>query len=423
VPTFRPFRGLRYDRTAGDLSKLICPPYDVIGAAEREHLLGRHPDNAVRVEFPVLPGHENGGYREAAVTLRTWRDDGVMRLDDVPTFSVYEQRFRLGEGPERVQRGVFGRLRLEPFGEGIRAHERTLSAPKEDRLRLLRATATDTSPIVLLGDRSEALTQVLDRTVGSAPDAQAVDDAGVTHRLWVVDGDDERAVAIGAAVAAGAVTIADGHHRYETALRYRDESAAASTAGGGGERPEDFVLADILDLGSADGPTILPTHRVVHGDAGLANEIVRAIHGRFAVEHPDLETVVGAFEPPFRTGPRRIGVVTPRRAGEIDLERSDLGGLFDDETAAAVRALDVAVLDAMLGPFLEAGRGATLSYTHAAREAADAVRSGDAALAFLLAPTPLESVIAVAAAGAVMPQKSTFFYPKAATGLVMYPFG
>ena len=419
VPTLRPFRGLRYDPRAGELSRLICPPYDVIGVADRDRLLARDPHNAVRVEFPVLPGHENGGYAQAARMLASWRKAGAMRVDASPSLYVYEEHYRLGQAPERVQRGVFGRLLLEPLGDGIRPHERTLSAPKEDRLRLLRATATNTSPIILLSDAGPALAGQLDPVTRATPDAVATDDASVTHRLWVVPGEHPAAAAIADVVSSAPLTIADGHHRYETALRYREESGASS--GDAPSRPEDFVLALVLGVGADDGPTILPTHRVLRGDPALATEVIRSVHGTFRVEHRAVADVVRGYAPPFPGGPGRIGVVTSSHAGELVLDRGEVDRLLGRETPRAVRSLDVAVLDAVLRPLVEDHPDITVSYTHDAAEAADAVGKGDVIAAFLLAPTALESVVAVAAAGAVMPQKSTYFYPKAATGLVMYP--
>lgn len=426
MPTLRPFRALRFDpAVVGDLSAVISPPYDVISPAERERLLARHPRNVVRIELPVVspgsnaPGHADP-YDQAARTLADWQRDGTLRTDPEPALYAYEATYRMGAADERLQRGFFARLRLEPLGGGVRPHEKTLSAPKEDRLRLLRATRVDTSPIVLLPDPDAgAIGEVLAGIAQDPPDLEATDDAGVRHRVWQVASGRPEATAM---LAAGSrpITIADGHHRYETALRYRDEARGAGAAGDG---PEGYVLALVVDVGSGDGPTILPTHRLLSGEASPQRELVRVVHGAFAADHRPSDTVVGEFVPPFRAPPGRIGVLLPRVAAMLSVEPARVEALFDRSTSAVVRSLDVAVLEAVLRPFLSEHPDVRLSYTHDAREAAAAVESDDALAAFLLSPTPIESVLAVAAAGESMPQKSTYFYPKVATGLVMYPLG
>jgi uncharacterized protein (DUF1015 family) len=424
VPVLRPFRALRYDPAlVGDLSLVICPPYDVISSALRDRLLARHPRNAVRVELPV-------DHTEAATTLAAWRRTGVLRRDPRPAAYAYEQRFRLpGEDGERTQRGFFARLRLEAPGQGIRPHERTMPGPRAERLGLLRATGTDTSPIVVLaGDPDGRAAELLEGVVdGGPPAAEATDDGGVLHRLWVLTADRQAARSLLEGASADPLTIADGHHRYETALHYRDERRAAGTGARPGEAPEDHVLALVQPVGPrpAATPTVLPTHRLLVPPRaagrlpGALEPYVRSI------PRPAAELVT-AFSPPFAAGGGgRFGLLLRGAAFELEARPGAVEPLFGKHAPAVVRTLDVAVLEAVLEAVLGAGLGApatgTLRYTHDAREAAAMVDSGDAAAAFLLGPTPVESVIAVAAAGAVMPQKSTYFHPKVATGLVMDP--
>ena len=458
VPIVRPFRALRYDAAAlGDLSAVICPPYDVITPAERERLLARDPRNAVRVELPVaLPGapratgaEPRDPYQRAAETLRAWRADGTLRLDPDPSLYVYEERYRLsGEGPDtpwRTQRGFFAVLRLEPFGDGVRPHERTLRAPKQDRLRLLRATATNSSPIVLLSDdRTGRTAGALGGIARTIPTGEATDDAGIRHRTWALSADDPVAGVLIAGAEAGPLTIADGHHRYEAALRYREERLAGTDAKPHDDGPDaatdssfDHVLVLVLDaalFGARSGPVILPTHRLVGGDAAVAEDLVAGARTYFEITARAPAELVTAFSPPFRDWRGgRLGLLVRGEAYELGPRPEALGPLFPAGTPEVLRRLDVAVLEAVLAPLAtlegsDAGHGpgvaralGQVSYTHDAQEARRAVESGAAAVAFLLPPTPVGDVMSVAAAGALMPQKSTYFYPKAATGLVMYP--
>jgi uncharacterized protein (DUF1015 family) len=447
VPTLGPFRALRYDpAVVGDLSVVISPPYDVISPSERARLLARHPRNVVRLELPVSTAGEGGPdpadpYRAAADTLRAWRQDGTFQVDQQPSLYVYEQRYHLpgdpSEGAARIQRGFFARLRLEPFGEGVRPHERTLDAPKEDRLRLLRATETDTSPIVVLSDGPGGPTaEILAGIAAQLPTAEANDDEGTRHRLWALSDDASAQSDLIAAAEARPLTIADGHHRYETALRYRDErrsgrSTPARDASGpaDGEEPFadeafDYVLALVIDAGGSTtggGPTVLPTHRLLAGDRALAQAMAADSENYFIVSPARPDELVRQFSSPLVEGPAgSFGLLVADAAFHLAARPEVVAPLFPPSVPAVVRALDSAILEVVLGRLLADPR---LSYTHDAHEARRAVESGVAAAAFLLRPTAVPDIIRVAAAGALMPQKSTYFYPKAATGLVMYPFG
>jgi uncharacterized protein (DUF1015 family) len=422
---------------AGDLSALICPPYDVISPEQRERLLARSPYNAVRVELPAVPGsgasveppgQPDDDYATAAATLRAWRDHGVLRVDETPALYVYEEAFRLAGDAERVQRGFFARLRLEPLGLGVRPHERTMSGPKEDRLRLLRAAATQTSSIVVLpGVRDGRLGEVLGGVAAREPDAEATDDAGVRHRLWVVPGGSAAAAGLVDTVGTGPLTIADGHHRYETALRYRDERRAsdASARRGSGDAPVDHVMALVLDPGrGTDRPTILPTHRVLHGAAVLGRVVLAAAREYLRVTARDPDGLIRSFFPPFSGAIGRAGLIVGAAGFEVDLTAPGAANLAGGDAPAVVRVLDVAVVEGLLRVVRDTvghGEPWLVTYTHDAVDAARAVTTGDAAAALLVAPTPLSAILDVAASGAVMPEKSTYFYPKVATGLVMNP--
>lgn len=436
MPDIRPFRALRFDVTnVGDLAQVVAPPYDVIDPGQHARLLARHPANVVRLDLPEeAHGDEpDDRYRRAARTLAAWRSDGVLRKDPHPSIYVYEQAYRVpGTDVERTQRGFFGRLRLEPFGpaSGVLPHERTLSGPKEDRYKLLRATGVNTSPVVGLVDDGQRV--VADAQRGWAagdPEVDVVDDDGVRHRLWSVPADGDRADAVGAVLAAatmGPVAIADGHHRYETALRYRDERRMSRSCE---EDPAfDYVL--MLFLPVDDSLTVLPTHRIVRGldDAATAALLERASE-LFDVERDvaaaDLRSTFDAAALAAGGG-GRFGLWTRAGGARLSARR----GAFEaylPAGGAAVRALDVVLLgvalDRLLGLDAAAVAAGAVAYTKSASDAIDRVDRNDdgASAAFLLEPTPVASVIAVARDGDVMPQKSTYFFPKALTGLVINP--
>ena len=436
MPDIRPFRALRYDpATVADLALVVAPPYDVIDAAEETRLLERHPANVVRLDKPsAQPGDEaDDRYRRAARTLAGWRSDGTFRKDPHPSLYVYEQAYRVpGTDVIRTQRGFFGRLRLSAFGEGaVLPHERTMSGPKEDRYKLLRATGVNTSPVVAVyDDPSSAGSRVLDAVTARAPDVDLTDDDGVRHRLWAIEADGDGAAAVAPlldAASRGPVTIADGHHRYETALRYRDERRMSRSCE---EDPAfDYILTLFIDAG-AEPLTILPTHRIVRGlgDDGAAALLDR-LEDLFEVERGvDQTDLRDRFDAAglARGGDGRFGVWT-RAGGALLTARSQAFDPLLPDGGAALRSLDVSLLGAALerlaGIDSEAVAAGAIEYTKSAGEAIERVEAGldGADAAFLLEPTPVAAVLAVAADGDVMPQKSTYFYPKALTGLVINP--
>jgi uncharacterized protein (DUF1015 family) len=417
----------------GDLSLVLSPPYDVISPDEQHRLLGRHPRNVVRLDLPEAEAGDDPEerYRRAARILAAWRSDGTLRKDPRPSIYAYEQTYVVpGTGVERIQRGFFGRLRLEAFGDGaVLPHERTLDAPKEDRYRLLRATGVNTSPVVgLYADRTGAAARVLESIAATPPDVEARDEEGIRHRLWVVpeDADGGAATTLAALAGAGPITIADGHHRYETALRYRDERRMARSCEE--DPPFDYLLMLFLDAAS-EPLTVLPTHRLLRGVPD--GDLRQAAAKLFDVVPASREELVEAFGAARGPGGRgRFGLWT-RSGGALLTARREAFEPWLPAGGAALRGLDVTLLGAALerlfGIGAEAvGAGERVGYTKSATEALGLVDRGmddptapDAA--FLLEPTPVTSIVAVAADGDVMPQKSTYFYPKPLTGLLINP--
>jgi uncharacterized protein (DUF1015 family) len=427
-----PFAGLRYDATrVGDVGHVLAPPYDVIGEAERTALEERHPQNVVRVELPR--GETDARYAEAARLLSIWRGEGILRLDDRPALYVYEQRFRLPGAPPTARvyarRGFFAAVRLEPFERRvILPHERTLAGPKEDRLKLMRATHTQISPIFgLYRDSQGAARAVIDAATAARPDVDATMADGGQHRLWRLSDPEAVATLVGL-MADKQILIADGHHRYETMLTLGPELRALDYAAG--QAAADFGM---MFLAGAEDPglLVLPTHRLVHGLTDFDPAALRAgASPAFDVVDGDEATPEAIEERLGREG--TAGVVFAMRVpGRAQTAWFTLKSIVDLSALGppVLRKLDVTVLHGvLLGPLLAIDEAAMaeqtfLDYTHDTAEALARVDSGAAQAAFFMNPTKVEEVLAVCEAGFVLPQKSTYFHPKLATGLVMYGLG
>ena len=437
MPEIRPFRAIRYDQEAvGDLAAVVAPPYDVIAPVDEEQLLARHPKNVVRLDMPGTERDEDPDerYRRAARTLAAWRSDGTFRKDPRPSLYVYEQVYRVpGTDTERTQRGFFGRLRLETFGpgSGVLPHERTLEGPREDRYRLLRATGVNTSPVVgLYEDPSGSSAAVLATIAAGPPAVDLRDDDGTRHRLWIVPGEGDTADSVSRLLAAAQgqkITIADGHHRYETALRYRDERRMTRSCE---EDPAfDYLLMLFLET-TAEPLTVLPTHRIVRGLGAEGSARLRdGLAGLFDTRPAGRAELDRLFGHGLAVGGRgRFGLWT-RDGGTILTARRDAFATAGTAPPdAALRQLDVWYLGVALAGLLgideaAVAAGDRVNYTKSVAEAMSRVDGGTdgADAAFLLEPTPVDAITAVARAGEVMPQKSTYFYPKALTGLVINP--
>ena len=434
MPVVRPFRALRYAPGAvPDLASVVAPPYDVIGPEEVRELLARDPRNVVRLDLPIAePGDEpDERYRRAARLISTWRSDGTLHRDPRPALYAYEQSYTIpGTAEERVRRGVFARVGLEAFGpeSGIRPHERTLAEPREDRYRLLRATGINTSPIVGMYDDPTGRVPEWLAALPETSTAEVIDDHGVQHRLWMVAEDPDLLDDISARIGAGPITLADGHHRYETALRYRDERMTGAVEHDAPAWAEILMLL----LEPVQGPiSVLATHRVLQGlDAAGVEQFLRELSELFEVEaRVEAAELAAAFRDPSRAhgGVGRFGLWTRQGGLILRARRSAFGGSLPSG-GRALRGLDVTLagiaIERLAGIDADAvAEGARIAYTHDQSEAIAWVESGNegAAIALLLEPTPARDIVAVAAEGDLMPQKSTYIYPKALTGLVINP--
>jgi uncharacterized protein (DUF1015 family) len=429
VPSLRPFRALRFDAASTDLSAVLAPPYDIISPALRQELLARDPHNIVRIELPADLGKAGpSDYAAAAATAAAWRAEGILVEDAEPTVTVHQMRWTDAEGRPQRATGLLARLKLEEYGPrgGVLPHERTHGGPKADRYALLQATRLNTSPIVFLAgsdaaETSAALLALSDR----APDAEATTGDDVSHRVWVCPA--AAATAVLRSMSSAPVTIADGHHRYETALRYRSDREADRA--NGPDPAWDYLLALVYPLDQS--PPALPTHRVIRGRP-CGDELLERLAAYFAMERlPDRDALLGRMaEPPEfaagATGTGRIGLFTGGIAVILTVDRSATDALLEPSLSEASRGLDVNALSATIDraygdDVTSMAADGRLWYVKDVAEATQQVLDEEASAAFLLDGMPPAAISSVAEAGEVMPQKSTYFDPKAPTGLLLSP--
>jgi uncharacterized protein (DUF1015 family) len=413
-----PLRALHYDvGKAGPLDRLTAPPYDVIDAEQRAELAAKSPYNVVEVDLP----QGEHPYERAAELFARWRSEGIVVRDPEPALWVQRQVYRTPDGAERVRSGFFCRVRISPYGPGlIRPHERTHPAAKRDRLELMRATKANLSPIfALYPDDAGRAWGALEPATASDPWDEVTDAEGTAHRLWRV-GDADAIEAVRGALVDAELLIADGHHRYETARTYADEV--------GGEGEHRYVLMCLVSM-SDPGLTIFPTHRLVKGiDAERRARLERVLSDAFDATQTEPERLLREPE-----GNSRLPVFGffdgAGRALRLELSSPDAAEVALAGHGHAYRRLDTAVLEKLV---LEDALGMSeddishqrgLGYARNAAEALAAVTSGEYDAAFLLRPTPVEQVKAVAAEGETMPPKSTYFYPKLLSGLLFNPLG
>jgi uncharacterized protein (DUF1015 family) len=414
----QPLRALHYalEKTGG-LQPVVAPPYDVIDAAGRTALKSQSPFNVVEIDLPVAA---DGGdpYAHAAAVLADWREQGVVVQDETPAIWPLEQDYVGPDGQARTRRGFLARVRVEDYGPGrIRPHERTHPGPKEDRLRLTRATQANLSPIfALFSDPDQRAWRALEPATTQAPWAQTTDPDGTVNRLWRVD-DPDAIAAVQDAASAAELLIADGHHRYETARVYADEI--------GGDGPHRYVLMCLVAL-EDPGLTVFPTHRLLRNlsreqQEALADAIKRdfevtPLSSTAELPPPENERLQLGYMDAHHKQPYRLTLKSQEPVDAALADRSE-----------PYRHLDTAVTEALL---LKGALGMTdaqidhldgLGYARDDAQAIEMVLSGEYDAALFMAPTPVRRVQDVAASGESMPPKSTYFFPKVPTGLVFNP--
>jgi uncharacterized protein (DUF1015 family) len=446
----QPLQALHYDTAVvGPLADVTAPPYDVISPDQRAALLRRSPYNVVAIDLPQMDaegrlqadaseasagdgeasagdGEADGGadgqagedaYEAAGRLFTQWQRERALVRDQQPALWAHTQEYKGPDGIARTRRGFFCRVRIEPYGPGrVRPHERTHPGPKQDRLSLMRTTRANLSPIFsLYSDPSHSAWDALAPAGDQRPDGEAVDGEGTVHRIWRV-GDEQAIAAVSETMRNVELLIADGHHRYETAMTYADEV--------GGEGPHRYALMCLVAL-QDPGLMVFPTHRLVSGlDEPRRAALSEAIAERFDAQEVPLEQLT----PPPGDGPLQLGFLDANmRPQRLTLRDQAIADAALPDRSAAYRHLDTGVLEALL---LKGALGLSehdiaelhgLWYARDAEEALSLVRSGRHDAAFIMRPTPVSQVRDVAAAGENMPPKSTFFFPKLLTGLLLNP--
>ncbi len=427
-----PFRGIHFDLSrVPDLSQVVSPPYDVISPEEQTGFHRRHPRNIVWIDFGLEKegdGPTADKYTRAADYFRQWQSEGTLVRDTVPSLYYYEQEFSLPGRGVTVRKGFLGALRLSDFGEGkVFPHEKTHSRPKEDRLSLMRATEANMSPIFgLYSDPRDEVAKALREGLPALPDFSATDDLGVKHRVWRVTDPASLHAAVGK-MSDKQVFIADGHHRYETALAFRDEMR-----GKHGVREDaayEHVLMFLCNMDD-EGIVILPAHRGIHSVPGFSEE-------EFAARVRSLvpiETRQGTPEDAMRAveeaGTRGKAIAWSTGHGRFHVvsfpEPESFAGKHLSRFPPELRTLDVVLLHGFLfEKMLEISpdavtAGQFVRYYKETRKIASELERGELQAAFFLNPVTVDEFRGVSLSGHVLPQKATFFYPKILTGLLIF---
>ncbi len=426
-----PFRALQYSPGRVPIGKVVTQPYDKISPAMRDDYYASHPNNLVR----ILRGRSEPGdsesssvYTRAAEYLGEWRRDGVIEQVTEPSLFAYFQRFKVpGSDETRTRKGFIGLCRLEDYAnEVVFPHETTFTGPKQDRLELLRHTRTHFGQVFLMySDPAQRVDALLDRVAQDPAGITVNDEYDVEHMVWRIS-DPGIIDAIGLAIADRSLLIADGHHRYETALAFRDEMRRQRGSEDAG--PAEWLMTTMVNMESP-GVTILPTHRVI---SDLGSYDLGGLFARVA-EYFDVSEFdsFGQFEADLTSGSAErsaIGVVGKgsdvysvlRPKGDLDMTRI-LSDVTDKQAKLDVVILHRLIFGKCLGISEEEVRaGKYLSYVRGIDRAIARVRDGDAQVTFLLNATRMDQVRDIAFGGGVMPQKSTDFYPKVLSGLAMY---
>ncbi len=425
----RPFQAWRYDLSkVGKLDRVIAPPYDVIDSALSDQLHAQSPHNVIRLILdPILPTDDdsNNRYTRSAKTLAEWKASGMVKEDARPAFYVYYETF-LWEGKEYTRKGFMGRVRLEKFGQGkIYPHEQTMSGPKADRLKLFHATGMNLSQIFgLFPDDASVISKRLDQAVAGKEALEAVDHLGVKHQVWMID-DPATTAELSTLLADKPIFIADGHHRYETSIKHMEEREAAGQVNGP-DAPERFTLMMLVAM-SDPGLQVMPTHRLVRGVGPLtAEQLSSKLAPCFDTQivGEGIEAGSTTWEKVVASGRQDVlGFATiadgkwmlatlrqPEAMKEVVPDRSEV-----------YRSLGVSILHRLA---LEKCLGLSApqcTYVHLVQEVLESFTQKTCELACLVQPATVEHIRQLSGTFETMPAKSTYFYPKLASGILFNP--
>lgn len=416
------YKGLRFNcEKAGKIEELVCPPYDIISDQQREEYIKTNPHNIIRLELPK--GDDK--YNKAAEILKDWLEKGILVKEDKPAIYIYEEEFT-AYGKRKAIKGIICRVKLEEFSKGIiLPHEFTLSKAKEDRLSLMKATNCNFSQIYsLYMDGGKNTLGKIDSLSKSEPDIQLQDNDNVTHRMWIIK--DEKAIAdICSDFTDRKLYIADGHHRYETALNYRNYLREQGLAKEGDAC--DYQMMMLVDM-EHPGLVVFPTHRLVRNlDSFNAERVIDGCKEYFDVtEHSDINTIESTLMELYNQGKKAYAFYCGGSSYKLlVLKDTNIIKKLLPNASTATQQLDVTILHTLILEKIfgidaeNMAKQINLTYTKIFDEAISSVQQGNSQCAFILNPTRVSEIREVASNGEKMPQKSTYFYPKMITGLVM----
>jgi uncharacterized protein (DUF1015 family) len=419
----RPFRGLRYSESAGNLKMLVAPPYDVLSPAERENYAARSPYNIVHLTLPEQNADDRSKYvkyARSAATLAEWRRQEVLEPEDQPVFYKYTQTFKVLPFPDTLTRtSLIALLKVEPYDRGVvLPHEQTFPKHKEDRLRILEATRSHLECIFGLFEDDDRALYDLIANAPAGTEAHVDQAIGASHTLEPIS-DPETIQAIQRMMAEKKVWIADGHHRYETACTFREMQGEKS-----GPIPEDYMMMAFSSM-SDPGLVLLPTHRVVHGLGLDRDQLSSKLSGKFNIEEVHSSQIPMRLDQAHHAGEMMFGVAIEGGHGLL-LTPKDKAGLISgmsSEGSAALKSLDVTVLHRVILEELLGKQGLEgIDYTRNSREALLGADSGGA-VSFLMNPPSVDDMRTIALGGEKMPQKSTYYFPKILSGIVLWSLG
>lgn len=415
----KPFRGVRFTQKAGIMEELLCPPYDVINEQQRSQYLQKNENNIVRVELPVDEEGVEDKYAKAADILNVWIADGIMARDPNPSLYVYEEQYTL-HGETKSVKGIIGLVKLEEFDKGvIMPHEFTLSKPKQDRLNLIQATKSNISTIYsLYSDEGNRTTSKLEMLTERKPDIEAVEGKSI-HRLWVID-DELEITAICRDFEKRCLYIADGHHRYETSLKYRNMCHENGEQDGS---PCDYVMMLLVNM-DENQFSLFPTHRMIKNvDNFDVDKFLGEIEVNFRIDkHHGVNSIKPTLNEYYNRGRKVVAWYVGNDEWYLLKLRSSsnaMDGIMPN-CSEALKTLDISILhELVLDRVMHCNNEDCINYTRSFSEAIAAVDDGKYNCCFILNPTRIKDIKNIVDANEKMPQKSTYFYPKPTTGLVI----
>ena len=417
------FKGMRYTAKAGNIADLVCPPYDIVSPKQREELIEHSPYNIINLELPV----GDNKYEAARDMYRQWVKDGILAQDAQDSIYVYEMSFSV-KGVNYAVKGIFCAVQLEEFEDRvILPHEFTLSKAKNDRFELLNTAKASFSQIYsMYTDEDQSIRARIEKVSGGTPEIAFTDGEGVTHRLWPVT-DEVEITAFTKAFEEKQLFIADGHHRYETALNYR-KKVKAETSDFDETHPANFTCMFLVDM-ECSGLVVFPTHRMLNNIGDLnEQETLEKINKYFSFERRnDLSEIENDLA--NESEAHAIGLYTGKdyyyrlTFHDEALVREMLADMSDAFCDLDVTILHTLILDKIFGiTKSDLAKQTKITYTRSIEEAIEQVQKGKQECAFFLNPTRINQIKDVAKAGDKMPQKATYFYPKLITGMVFIKF-